>query len=224
MARTTFSGPVKSGNGFEGSGVILDTASPLPVAQGVVTWNTQEGVVDIGLNSSVTLQVGLETLYLVKNQTGSQINDGTAVRFAGAVGNSGKLLATPAISSTTVPPEYFMGVATQDIPNGDSGFVTAFGLVRGIDTRGGAENWADGDLLYVSSTTAGALTKTPPTSPNPKILVAAVVNAATNGILFVRPTYADSLAELHDVVITNPQNGDILKYNSTTKVWYNTQP
>ena len=224
MARTTFSGPVRSVAGFEGSGVVLDTASPAAVAPGVLTWNTADSTVDIGLNSDVTLQVGLETLYLVKNSTGSQIAKGAAVRFAGTVGNSGKLLATPALASETIPPEYFMGVATQDIPNGDSGFVTAFGLVRGVNTTGGAENWVDGQLLYVSGATAGALTKTPPTSPKPKILVAAVVNAANNGTLFVRPTYTDSLAELHDVVITNPQNGDILKYNSATKVWYNTQP
>lgn len=224
MARTTFSGPVKSNNGFEGNGVVFDTTSSLTLAQGVMTWNAQESVVDIGLNGSVTLQVGLETLYLVRNQTGSPITDGTVVRFAGALGNSGKLLATPAIASENIAPEYLMGVATQTIANGESGFVTAFGLVRGINTTGGAENWQDGDLLYVSSTTAGTLTKTPPTSPKPKLLVAAVVNAATNGMLFVRPTFGDSLANLHDVNITDPQEGDILKYNATTKVWYNTQP
>ncbi len=233
MARTTFSGPVKSNNGFEGDldattvlthGVVFDTTTPNAVTTGGVSWNTQDGTLDVGLNSSVTLQVGLETLYVVRNQTGSTITDGTVVRFAGALGNSGKLLATPAIASELIAPEYLMGVATQDILNGESGYVTAFGIVRGINTTGGAENWQDGDLLYVSSTTAGVLTKTPPTSPKPKLLVAAVVNAATNGMLFVRPLFGDSLANLHDVNITNPQEGDVLKYNSTSKIWYNTQP
>jgi hypothetical protein len=76
----------------------------------------------------------------------------------------------------------------------------------------------------VSGSVAGALTKIPPTAPVPAILVAAVTNAATNGNIFVRPTFGETLSELHDVRITNPQNGDVLKYNSAGGYWYNSAP
>ena len=33
-----------------------------------------------------------------------------------------------------------------------------------------------------------------------------------------------SINHLQNVVITNPQNGDVLKYDSTLAIWYNTQP
>ena len=36
--------------------------------------------------------------------------------------------------------------ATQDIGLNQYGYVTSFGLVRDIDTRGGAEAWVDGQL------------------------------------------------------------------------------
>jgi hypothetical protein len=98
------------------------------------------------------------------------------------------------------------------------------GKVRGIDTRGGLENWQDGDLLYLSDSTAGALTNVAPSTPSPDILVAAVVNAAPNGILLVRPTFPSSLGRITDVLITNPQDGDVLTYNAAGGYWVNQQP
>lgn len=45
-----------------------------------------------------------------------------------------------------------------------------------------------------------------------------------NGNVFVRPTFGENLSQLHDVRITNPQNGDVLKYNATGGYWYNAAP
>lgn len=220
MAQTRFSGPVKSDNGFifglEANGTSLEP--------GKMAWSTQDGTVDVGLPNGVTMQLGQEMYYLARNNTGTTIPNGTVVQFAGALGNSGRLIMQPALASALVPPVYIMGVTTQDVPTGTDGYVTAFGMVRQIDTRGGAENWQDGDLLYVSGSVAGGMTKIPPTTPVPKILIAAVTNAATNGNIFVRPTFGESLANLHDVKITNPQNGDVLKYNATAGYWYNAAP
>jgi len=220
MSQTRFSGPVKSDKGFifglEANGTSLDP--------GVMAWSTQDGTVDIGLLNGVTMQVGQEMYFLARNNTGSTIPNGTVVQFAGALGNSGRLLMQPALAAVNTPPVYIMGVTTQDVATGADGYVTAFGLVREIDTRGGAENWQDGDLLYASASVAGKLTKTAPLSPIPAILIAAVTNAATNGNIFVRPSFGENLRELHDVRITNPQNGDVLKYNGTDNYWYNAAP
>lgn len=219
MAQTRFSGPVKSDAGFR-----FDTSATSVPAVGELVWNADDGTIDVGLTNGVTMQVGQESFFLARNQTGSTIPNGTVVMFAGAIGNSGRLLMEPAIASAIVPPVYVMGVTTHDVLNGSNGYVTEFGFVRQIDTRGGAENWQDGDILYVDGATPGKLTNVEPVSPTPSIIVAAVTNAATNGNIFVRPTFGETLAQLHDVVITSPQNGDILKYNATGGYWYNTQP
>jgi hypothetical protein len=116
-----------------------------------------------------------------------------------------------------------MGVATQDIADNDFGYVTSFGLVRGIDTTGTpvGEIWNDGDLLYLS-TTAGQMTITPPTSPDPKILIAAVVYAHANGSIFVRPTFGDYLSSLHDVYITSIADNDLIAWDAANSRFVNT--
>lgn len=220
MAQTRFSGPVKSDNGFifglEANGTNLDS--------GKMAWSTQDGTIDVGLLNGVTMQIGQEMYYLARNNTGSTIPNGTVVQFSGAVGNSGRLTMQPALASSNTPPIYVMGITTQNIPNGEDGYVTEFGLIRQIDTRGGAENWQDGDILYVSGSIAGKMTKIPPLAPIPAIVIAAVTNAATNGNVFVRPTFGEKLSQLHDVRISNPQNGQVLKYNATGGYWYNAAP
>lgn len=190
---------------------------------GQLTWNPDDGTLNVGLLNDVVLQVGQEQHYYPKNVSGSQIDNGEAVMFAGTIGASGKLQIDLAQSDVSIPAEYFMGLATQDIANNDFGYVTAFGLVRGIDTTGTpvGEVWSDGDLLYLS-TTPGQLTLTPPTSPNPKILVAAVVYADANiGSLFVRPTWGDYLSSLHDVYISGIADNDILIWDDTNQRWAN---
>ena len=220
MSQTRFSGPVKSDNGFifglEANGTSLEP--------GKMAWSTQDGTVDVGLPNDVTLQLGQEMYYRARNQTGSSIPNGTVVQFAGSIGNSGRLKMAPALAAPNTPPIYVMGVTTQDVSNGTDGYVTAFGAVREIDTRGGAENWQDGDILYVSGATAGKMTKVPPTTPVPKIVIAAVTNAAAKGNIFVRPTFGENLSAMHDVRLTNLQDGQILKYDGTNGYWYNAAP
>lgn len=217
MGQTRFTGPVKSDAGFR-----FDTDASTTPEVGDIVWNATDGTIDVGLPNGVTMQVGQEMFFLARNQTGSTIPNGTVVMFAGALGNSGRLLMQPAIASAVIPPVYVMGVVTHDVPSGANGYVTEFGLVRSIDTRGGAEDWQDGDILYVSNVTAGAMTNVAPVAPAPAISVAAVTNAATNGNVFVRPTFPSAISNLSDVRVTNPQNGDTLKYNASGGYWYNT--
>ena len=199
----------------------FDTAQGATVVPGLLTWNTDESTLDIGLDDEVTLQTGQEMLYYVKNQTGSTINDGQVVQFKGSLGASGRLLIALARADTTSEAKYIMGVATEEIANGADGFVTAFGKIRQIDTDGSvcSETWADGDILYLSATTAGCLTNTPPAEPSLRIPIAAVVNAANNGTLFVRPTYYPNLDDLHNVTTDGATNGQVLVYNSSSGVW-----
>jgi len=156
--------------------------------EGQLTWDTTDKTLSLGLNGGdVVMQIGQEIHYRVRNNTGSTIPNGTVCRFAGSLGNSGILLAAPFLADGTYDSNVIMGVATEDIPNGEDGLVTYFGKVRGINTSA----FTDGAILYASSTVSGGLTATKPSAPNNAISVVAVVSAANNGTLFVRPHIED---------------------------------
>lgn len=157
------------------------------VDRGEMSWNATEETVDITMGDGVVQQVGFETYMRVKNDTGSQINNGEVVGF---VGVNGEIKVAPYIANNTANELFFVGVATHDMPDQDIGPVTLYGKVRGLDTTGpGAETWSVGDILYASPTTAGLLTNVRPTAPNGVIVIAAVLTVdATNGEIMVRPT------------------------------------
>lgn len=165
----------------------------LPSATGSLYWDQADGTKTLSLvmedSGGVVQQIGEETYYRIKAT--STITNGQVVMFTGTVGASGALKGAPATGLTADQVDYVMGVATQDIANNGWGYVTWFGLVRGINTTGGAEAWTDGQILYYNPAVAGGLTKTKPAMPNPIVIVAAVIYAASNGSLFVRPTYKD---------------------------------
>jgi hypothetical protein len=103
-------------------------------------------------------------------------------------------------------------------------YVQSFGEVQGINTTGGAESWTNGTELYYNPSVTGGLTKTKPTAPNAIVKVAAVVHAASNGTLFVRPTYGTIFGGTDgNVNFTNLANNDVVVYNTTNNVWTNTQ-
>lgn len=167
---------------------------------GGMSWNTDESTMDLRLNQDVTLQVGEETLYRARNNSGTLITNGTVVMANGTNGNSGRLLISKAIATTAYDPHRVMGIATEDIANNGDGFVTHFGKVRGIQTNGVnyGETWLEGDVLYASQTVAGALTKIRPSIVTGGIISIAIVISPheTNGTLFVR-----SMIEGHDSAI-----------------------
>jgi hypothetical protein len=156
------------------------------VNYGQLSWNIDEETVDITMGDGVVQQVGFETYMRVKNDTGSQIDNGEVVGF---VGVNGEISVAPYIANSSANELYFVGVATHDMPDQDIGPVTLYGKVRGLDTTGpGAETWSVGDILYASPTTAGLLTNVRPTAPNVVIEVAVVLSvSATVGEIMVRP-------------------------------------
>lgn len=174
--------------------------------EGQLTWDATDKTLSLGLNGGdVVMQIGQEIHYRIRNNTGSTIPNGTVCRFAGSVGNSGILLAAPFLANGTYDSHVIMGVATEDIPNGEDGLVTYFGKIRGINTSA----FTDGQILYASSTVAGGLTATKPDSPNNVISVAAVVSAANNGTLMVRPTIEDHWAAVPATASSTGRKGAV---------------
>jgi hypothetical protein len=193
-------------------------------ATGTMYWDDADGIKTLNLvmedSGGVVQQIGEETYYRIK--ASADIANGQVVMFTGTVGASGGLRGAPATGLTATQNEYIMGVATQDIANNGWGYVTWFGEVRGINTTGGAEAWVDGQILYYNPAVPGGLTKNVPTAPNPKVIVASVVHAATNGSLFVRPTFGSALGSTDsNVQIGTLANGNLLIYNASTSRWEN---
>lgn len=201
--------------------ILFDTAAGITVGQGQMAWNVDDGTLNIGMGyDAVTQQVGLEQYFRIK--ASAAITNGQCVMFTGAVGASGVLTGAPATGVTN--PQYIMGVATMDIANNGFGYITSFGIVRGIDTTGSSvgETWADGDILYYNPVYTGGLTKVEPIAPLPKAVVASVVNAGSggSGSLFIRVQAEPNLQGLTDVYAPSPiSNGQILIGDGPQSRW-----
>lgn len=130
--------------------------------------------------TNVALQLGQEAYVRVHNATGSEIPNGTAVYF-----DNGSISGIPTVApafATAVSTARTVGIATHAIANGSQGFVTVFGDVT-LDTT----SWSEGDTLYLSDTTAGAITNTLPTGGNIVFEIGTVTYQNANGKIYVRP-------------------------------------
>jgi hypothetical protein len=193
----------------------------------VMRWNDTDGTVDLGLKGgNVTLQVGQEQVLRVVNKTATNINlleaNYQAVRVTGAQGQRLKIdlaqATDDALSAETI------GLVTETINDNQEGFITTSGIVRGINTTGSlqSETWADGDIVYLSPTTAGNITNVKPSAPNHLVIIGYVISAhITQGSIFVKVDNGYELDELHNVLITTPLNNQSLVYETSSTLWKN---
>lgn len=186
---------------------------------GTLYWNNEDNAKTLNLimedTGDIVQKIGQDTYYRVKAT--ADITKGQVVMFTGAVGVSGGLEAAPATGLSADQEELIMGVATENILNNDWGYITWFGEIRKVNTTGGAESWIQGQILYYDPTVAGGLTKYRPTVPNPIVVMAAVVHVgASNGILFVRPTYIEGAG----TITTSPPVTKTANFSvSATDTW-----
>lgn len=163
---------------------------PHTAKRGRLAWNPVDDTLNLHHANDVTLQVGIEEYSRATNRTGVTIANGTFVGLSG-VGMGGPVGCEPYKADGLSPSLYVLGVATQDILPGQTGFITVRGLIHDLNTTGApyGETWAVGDVLYSSPSVAGALTNIKPTAPNLVIPVALVIEVnATQGIIACRPT------------------------------------
>lgn len=191
--------------------------------QGETYWDSDNGTLSTVLGNGVVGQHFKEAFIDGQNDTGSSINNGTPVQYAGSIGNSGNFRISPALAQSSTPSFYFVGVLTETVANGAIGKITTRGKVRGIQTDGTnyGESWSAGDIIYVSGSTAGYLTKTPPSAPTPAIPVALVISAhASNGTLEVRPDFPTKIGALSDVNGTTPDaTNKLLVWDNSNSYW-----
>jgi hypothetical protein len=152
---------------------VTDYIQSAPEPEGRIWWNGDEYTLNISTGLGPVLQTNQETVIVFYNNTGSQIDNGTLVRPVGAFEFGGVTFGTfeKAQADTFENCEGTIILTTMDIPAATVGIGTRFGRVRGVDTSG----FTGGDDLYLSATTAGAVTNVLPSFPNYEIKIGGAV-------------------------------------------------
>lgn len=153
----------------------------------------------------------------VRNVTGSTITKGSVVYLNGVNGEKptiAKAIATGDSSSAET-----IGWVENDISNNADGYVTTFGILNNVNTQA----FSDGQYLYLSGTTAGAVTSTKPYAPTHNVTVGFVVKGGSVGAgqVFVLIKNGFELDELHDVAIHDfpPSDGQSLSWDDANSLW-----
>jgi hypothetical protein len=182
------------------NGILTGVASPTYAAGKLVYDTDNDSLTFFNSDSNVSLQVGQEMWIRVKNVSGSTIANGSAVYIDGANSGYPTIALAQANSSTTT---VCVGLTTEGIANNAVGFVTCMGLVNGLNTSG----FTAGATVFLSSSVAGGLTTTAPTSPNYRYRVGKVgTSHATTGTIHVTPSTAS---------VGNGTQNQLLTINST---------
>ena len=210
-------GDIINNNTIATKGIKLDVNEPYVVSNpGEIGWNATQGTFDMKLLNNTILQAGQE-LHIYAKAVGD-ISNGDVVQLIGSQG--GHLIIKKAVQSEIITnPNLIIGVATDNISNGNFGYVTNFGEINNIYTYG----YSEGDSLYfnITGSTAGTFTNVKPNAPYPIIRLGSILRAQTgnaeNGKIGIRLTYSTKLQDLSDVNGTPlTTSGQILVWNNTT--------
>jgi len=207
----------------------FNTAPAGTAGEGQMVWNDTLGTLNLGLKGGNTISNLGQHLHarvvnkVTPNQTLTKAGY-KAVKVSGAQGQ--RLAVAFAQGNNDANSADTIGLVCETIATNQEGFIVCVGQLEGINTTGSlqGETWADGDVLYLSPTTAGAITNIKPTGAGHIVIIGYVeYSHAINGKIYVKVMNGWELDELHDVSINSLTlaNKDILQYNSSTALWEN---
>ena len=160
----------------------------------------------------------------VTNAEATTITKGTAVYASGGTGD--RMTVNKALATGDSTSAQTVGMVFADIAAGQKGIILIQGELVGLNlfpTSGGGENWSDGEPVYLSATTAGAVTRVKQYAPNHLVYLGICVKASNGsaGRMYVRIQNGFELDELHNVQAQTPANKDTLWYDNTVtpKQW-----
>ena len=205
--------------------VTLDTTPTGTAAVGTTRWNDTIGSSETTLKGgNVILKNGVDLVARIVNKVtpNTTLTKAAyqAVRISGAQGQ--RLAVELAQANNDNNSADTIGLVTETIATNQEGFIMTVGSLEGINTTGSlqSETWADGDVLYLSPTTAGRITNVKPIAPQHLVVIGYVEYAhANNGKIYVKVMNGWELGELHDVNTSGATNGQVLAYNSTSGIW-----
>jgi nitrogen fixation protein len=208
----------------------LDTTPTGTAAVGTTRWNDSIGSPETTLKGgSVIIKNGVDLVARVVNEVTPNTTLTKAnypvVRVSGAQGQ--RLAVAYAQANNDNNSADTLGLVIETIATNQEGFIMTVGQIEEVNTTGSlqGETWVDGDVLYLSPTTPGAVTNIKPTGLTGHIVVIGYVeySHAIHGKIYVKIMNGWELDELHNVYI-NPAtlaNNNILQYDSTDSLWKN---
>lgn len=208
----------------------LDITPTGTAAVGTTRWNDTIGSSEITLKGgNVLLKNGVDLVARVVNKVTPNTTLTKAayqvVKVSGAQGQ--RLAVNLAQANNDNNSADTLGIVTESIATNQEGFIITVGQLEGINTTGNlqGETWADGDVLYLSPTTAGVITNIKPTGATGHIVIMGYVeySHAVNGKIYVKIMNGWELDELHNVYINTGTLADknLLAYESSTSLWKN---
>ena len=195
---------------------------------GATQWNNTNGSSQTLLKGgNVTLKNGVDLIARVVNKVTPNTTLTKAqyqvVKVSGAIGQ--RLAVDLAQANNDNNSADTLGIVIETIATNQEGFILTLGQLEGINTTGSlqGETWSDGDVLYLSPTTAGRITNIKPTGATGHIVVLGYVEHAhiTQGKIYVKIMNGWELDELHNVYINTPLNNQGLIYETSTSLWKN---
>jgi hypothetical protein len=205
--------------------ITFNLGSTVNPVSGQITFDANYGTFVGGVSGgSIKLKIGTQEFARVVNKTTPLVNllasNYQVCIVAGATGQ--RLSVKLARADSDVNSAGTLGLVAENINGNQEGFIQTVGTIENINTSGSlqGETWADGDSLYLSGTTFGAITNVKPSAPIHEVRVGYVEYAhASKGKIYVKIDNGYELDELHNVSITSAANGNFLEYNGT--LWVN---
>ena len=194
-----------------------------------------------GAISALSVENSLSVVFSVKNTSGELLPKGTVVHVASTQSSQGNIIDVVKADNSSSAGMPAIGILNVQLADDGEGEAVVIGRVNHIDTSA----FASGDELYVN--TNGNFTNVKPTGTALIQKIAVVIKShASNGSIEVfgagrsndlpnitlnniwlgnasgvpTPT-AHTVENITDVNITNLQDNQILKYNSSTSQWEN---
>ena len=210
--------------------VTLDVTPTGTPTVGTTQWNDSLGSSQTTLKGgTVILKNGVDLVARIVNKVTPNTTltkaSYQAVRVSGATGQ--RLSVELAKGDADLNSADTIGLVTETIATNQEGFIVTMGQIEDINTTGSlqSETWVDGDVLYLSPTTAGRLTNVKPNGLTGHIVVIGYVEYAhaIQGKIYVKIMNGWELDELHNVYINSATlaNNNLLQYDSVSELWKN---
>lgn len=160
-----------------------------------------------------------QVVVTIRNDEATTMTIGTVVYISGANGTN--VLAKRAQANDEDTSSKTIGMVIESIASGADGKIALAGTIDGVNTA----LYAAGSPLWLSATTAGGLVDTKPVPPNHAVFVGWVARSNTNnGRIELHIQNGYEIDELHDVLLTDLADGQILVYDEDTELWKNETP
>ncbi len=194
------------------------TNTDLPLEVGETKYDPDAETLITRITEADYLRHGQMQILKVRNNTGSSIPKGSAVYVTGGIANSPILLVDLANNNDITQARRFIGLTTTTIENNSFGKVITSGVIEGLNLP--SSEWEVGECAYI--TTNGEYTNTPPEKGLIAIRVGMVIRVGNDtGAILVFSRFQPFLGMLSDVDISDPQDNEVLTYDSILGIWKN---